>query len=209
MCKKTLSNTTINLIHLNIQGITNKLNDLTVLLNESEAEIACVTESWLTKEEAQIFGLQNWITAASFSRTNFIHGGVTIFCKNQNYVNLSEINELSVEMDCEATSILFPDKKLIVVVIYRSPNGNFVSFLEILEKNLNNLNLIYNVCICGDFNVKFNTSNHQTNSLIELLSCYGFSQTIFGSTRGTNCLDNVFLNFSKENYKFVFQITIV
>ena len=136
MCKKTLSNTTINLIHLNIQGITNKLNDLTVLLNESEAEIACVTESWLTKEEAQIFGLQNWITAASFSRTNFIHGGVTIFCKNQNYVNLSEINELSVEMDCEATSILFPDKKLIVVVIYRSPNGNFVSFLEILEKNV-------------------------------------------------------------------------
>ena len=132
MCKKTLktiSNTTINLIHLNIQGITNKLNDFTVLLNESEAEIACVTESWLTKEEAQIFGLQNWITAASFSRTNFIHGGVTIFCKNKNCgVNLSEINELSVEMDCEATSILFPDKKLIAVVIYRSRNGNFVLF---------------------------------------------------------------------------------
>ena len=37
--------------------------------------------------------------------------------------------------------------------------------------------------------------------MIELLSCYGFSQTIFGSTRGTNCLDNVFLNFLKENYK--------
>ena len=100
-------------------------------------------------------------------------------------------------MDCEATSILFPDKKLIVVVIY----GNFVSFLEIVEKILNNINIVYNVCVCGDFNAKFNTSNHQTNSLIELLSCYGFSQTIFGSTRGTNCLDNVFLNFSKENYK--------
>ena len=63
------------------------------------------------KKEAQKFGLQNWITDALFSRTNFIHGGVTIFCKNQNYVNLSKINELSVEMDCEATSFLFPDKK--------------------------------------------------------------------------------------------------
>ena len=47
----------------------------------------------------------------------------------------------------------------------------------------------------GDFNFKLNYNDLNTNIFLNILTSFGFEQTIFKATRLTNCLDNIFVNF--------------
>ena len=58
-----------------------------------------------------------------------------------------------------------------------------------------------NVIIAGDFNVKFGTMCGEAVRITDLLSSFGFRRTIDGATRGRNCLDNIFINFSCDHYR--------
>ncbi|KAB0804196.1 hypothetical protein PPYR_01166 [Photinus pyralis] len=51
------------------------------------------------------------------------------------------------------------------------------------------------VIIAGDFNIKFNLKDKFATMFCDLLSTFGYSQTIFSATREGNCLDNIFINF--------------
>ena len=66
------------------------------------------------------------------------------------------------EQDIEicAIKLAHSSLNLYVLSLYRSPTGNFDTFIEKLEETLNLLFLNpVNLIICGDFNVNFMTDN--------------------------------------------------
>ena len=54
--------------------------------------------------------------------------------------------------------------------------------------------------IVDDFNVCFGTTDGKAVRVTDLLTSYGFASTIDTATRGHNCLDNIFINFSQNRY---------
>uniref|UniRef100_A0A1Y1M4P4 Reverse transcriptase domain-containing protein n=1 Tax=Photinus pyralis TaxID=7054 RepID=A0A1Y1M4P4_PHOPY len=103
--------------------------------------------------------------------------------------------KISVEIDCEISGVFMKNSNIIILSVYRSPLGNFKVFIDTLTV-FSKLNIYKNIVIlCGDFNVKFHTSDNQAIYLTDWLSSYGLYPTIFKNTRNQNCLDNIFVNF--------------
>ncbi|KAB0790029.1 hypothetical protein PPYR_15674, partial [Photinus pyralis] len=89
---------------------------------------------------------------------------------------------------------------LIIVTVYRSPNGNFDVFRDRLT-NLLSFPDIWNknVVITGDFNFKFNSPDKNCLYICDLLQSFGFTKLVSAPTRKANTLDNVFTNMTDVN----------
>lgn len=190
----------LRIVHLNTQGIRNKSNHLESFIL-SDCDILCVSEHWLDEMESSVFKLEEWNTVSFFCRTNYIRGGVMLLCKKALSENSTTIKNLvCIEKDIEITASYLPAYDVNVVVLYRSPSGDLSVFLNELEKNLNILSTLRKNCIItGDFNVNFGDPK-ESDDLICLFSTFGFKQTIYGPTRGKNCIDNIFINFNFRCY---------
>jgi exonuclease III len=68
---------------------------------------------------------------------------------------------------------------LCVLSVYRSPSGNFDTFVMKLEEILNILfqNKV-NLVICGDFNVNFMTNNTKIDKITSLLWLYNLDHIV-------------------------------
>lgn len=89
---------------------------------------------------------------------------------------------------------------MVVISVYRSTSGNFACFLEVMEQLLERVGVKSRIILCGDFNINFDKAQHNRSCFLELLSTYDLRQTVTAPTRGTNCIDNIFINFSTDNY---------
>jgi len=93
--------------------------------------------------------------------------------------------------------------------IYRSPTGNFDTFVKKLEEILNLLFLNpVNLVICGDFIVNFMTDNTKKYQIISLLKTYNLDYIVNFPTRinaYTETIDNIFLDRSK-NENFIIEL---
>lgn len=190
---------------INIQSVRYKKSEFEAFLYDINADfdIICLTEHWLTKSELKHgLNIGAWNLASNFSRTEATCGGILILagakvvCEPHNV-----INALSVELHCEISSVIIKVSNLVIVNVYRPPSGNFNIFISIVENILLILNLPYkNVLFCGDFNVKFGSGDNRDNTLCDIFKSFGFMRTIFTKTHIKNCLDNIFLNFSTEDF---------
>ena len=92
------------------------------------------------------------------------------------------------------------------MTVYRSPSGDFIYFLNTLEKILNEIyNNSTDIILCGDFNVNYHVNSSFKKSMDSLLTSYGISSVATFSTRiqkeSRTLTDNIFLNTSKfKNY---------
>lgn len=175
------------LLHFNVQCITNKIPMLDAFFEECKPLILCLSETWLTPTNLNVFNLQNYRMISSFCRKTHVHGGTAIFankiilqvCKPINY-----LNNLSVELSFECSAVCL-DKNSCIIVIYKSPAlGVFDIFIEQFTKLLQLVSRKYSdIYICGDFNVdklKDSTENH---ILHDLLRSYGLNSLIHEPTR--------------------------
>ena len=69
------------LLHINIQSIKNKLNELQYWLEEMNCSILCINEHWLKVSNLNLFVPFGYTLAASYCRTTVEHGGVLIYIK--------------------------------------------------------------------------------------------------------------------------------
>lgn len=165
-------------------------------------DILCLTEHWMEEDEIHNYVIGNKLKLASaFSRKNKTHGGAAIFTKYEpnNFRVLYEINNLSVEIDCEMACIHLIDVNIVIVTMYRSPKGDLNVFFEIVEKLLTYINrLNKQAIVLGDFNFNFLIQSRNKEHLINLFNMYGLKQTIFEPTRDKNCLDNVFTSLKTD-----------
>ena len=188
-----------------MQGISSKLNEFECFLIDSnfEFDFICVSEHWLNNDELwDGLPLARWRVATYFARKGHIRGGVLIFAKKEvPCVALEFINSLSCEINCEIVSVLCKLSNVVIVCIYRSPSGDFEEFFNLLTQTLELLKSYRKVVLVGDYNVRFGTTEVRAVRVTDLLLSYGFMMTIHRATRGENCLDNIFINFSHGEFK--------
>jgi hypothetical protein len=99
---------------------------------------------------------------------------------------LNSLNELGEEKSFEL-SVTEPVKYAIIVIcIYRSPDGNIDTFLNKLELILQQLTVkCKTLMLCGEWNINFFQTNLQTRELNNLLLRYNLKDVVNGPTRIT------------------------
>ncbi|VEN37552.1 unnamed protein product, partial [Callosobruchus maculatus] len=119
--------------------------------------------------------------AAYSTRRQHSGGGTVILVKDNLVISRSLINSPNNIEKC-------------IEFFYRSPSGNFDTFLESVVNILMDLNHSVELIIVGDFNIKFNTAHHETTNFCDSMMGFGLKQVIFQPTRLESCLDNVFVS---------------
>ena len=97
-----------------------------------------------------------------------------------------DIDNYCIELDFEACATQLNSKhdKLCVLAIYRSPQGNFNTFLTNLDLILHKcFNLNFNFTICGDINVDYLTESYKKTQLNKILQSFNLSSTVNFPTR--------------------------
>lgn len=171
---------------------------------DNHIEIICLSEHWSHADEIYFLKLQNFDLINSYCRKAHIRGGVAIYVNKSHSFTINEINFdfICDEIHFECTGIVIKEVKLIIVCIYRSPNGNVDVFLEKFDLLLNYFNKpkwrCYDISLGGDVNSDFDVSKSKQSvtNLINLLRQYNFTYLNSKPTRGLSCLDNIFINFA-------------
>ncbi|XP_031350575.1 uncharacterized protein LOC116176232 [Photinus pyralis] len=191
----------LNILHINIQCLRNKLTAIEAFLLDKNLDIVCVSEHWFTDVNVtDALRIGPWSVAAHFTRINSIHGGVLILIKETYKLKKppSFISLAACEIHFEICGLQL-SSNVVIVAIYRSPLGDFNVFCDKLEHVLEELRS-YSAVIVGDFNVNFAEDSIRSHAVSNMFVRHGFIRTIFTPTRGKNCIDNIFINFSINNY---------
>ena len=176
----------------------NKVNELEAVLHNMKPTIVCITEHWLKKEEVSTLSLADYKLESFSARNVYLGGGTAIFV-NKKFVNniniktLDFLNNLNVEKCIEICGIFIENFNLYVLNVYRSPSGCFADFMAAMESVLNSVGVEKHIIVTGDFNVHLETTQMQGIYMTDLFESFGLRQTIFSSTRGDACIDNIFV----------------
>ncbi|KAG5873942.1 hypothetical protein JTB14_032170 [Gonioctena quinquepunctata] len=192
----------LDILHLNVQCLNNKIDDLSVFLAENPFHVLCLSEIWLTSEQIQSTGIGNYTLASFFCRKKFKHGGVAIYVTNNVTPLVINVEKFCTEIAAEFTAIKV--ENTVIVTIYRSTNGDLEHFLNSLENMLEFLRKKHtNIVLIGDFNVNFLVDSKEKQKLENTLTSFNFdallSEPTRVSDRSATCIDNVCVNF--KGYK--------
>ena len=178
-----------------MQSLRNKRNELEAFIVDKDFHIIGVTEHWLTGVEMESMHIQGYTLTNFSTRTRFSGGGTAIYVKDGSGFGVLNIDpHLVVEKCFEGCCIVLRDFNIAVIVVYRSPSGDFDTFLASMGAVLDQISPDKQIILAGDFNVNFlKIGDVSTAKLLDLLHSYNLDQTIFEPTRAENCLDNVFI----------------
>lgn len=83
-----------------------------------------------------------------------------------------------------------------IITLYRSPDGDFNLFLDILHEVFELIRVLNKkLIITGDFNIHFNSDTLRNCKFSDFINSFGFICSVKEPTRNKNCLDNFLLNF--------------
>ena len=68
-------------LHINIQSLRQKLNQLDLLLNDASVHLLCLNEHWLNINEVELYVPVNYKLISYYCRPNSNYGGVSIFMR--------------------------------------------------------------------------------------------------------------------------------
>ena len=196
----------MSIFHINIQCISNKVDQISLFLDKNNYDIICFSEHWLDINALKLIKISNYILASDFCRSENKHGGVSIFVKNNLKFKTLELRNFCCEFDSEFCGVEIMCIKTIIITLYRSGVGDFNIFLYNFENLLETLSSNYSkVIIAGDFNINFRLTSGNLTDLICLISSFGLHVTISEYTRVTmqssTCIDNILTNISDNEYK--------
>jgi exonuclease III len=142
--------------------------------------------------------------ASAFCRKNSDHGVSCIFVKKGVIIKeLNSLNELGEEKSFELSVTELVKYAVIVICIYRSPDGKIDTFLNKSELIVQKLMVkCKTLILCGDWNVNFLQTNSHTRELNNLLLQYNLKHVVNVPTRITKTtatlLDVVITNKKKS-----------
>jgi hypothetical protein len=133
------SNNLFKVFHQNIRGLKSKVDELINSLLPEYPHILCLTEHHLKDFEIDNLFIDHYKLGSKFCRQEFKNGGVGIFVRGDLEFSTIPLDKYCKEKDIEvcAVKINATNKKLIIMAIYRSPIGNFGTFLKNLDNVLN------------------------------------------------------------------------
>jgi len=143
----SISKQSIKIFHQNIRSLRYKMNELLCHLNSDPPHILCLTEHHLHEEELALLHADDYVLGSCYCRKLKHKGGVCIFVHNS--MKFSFLDQV-----CEVCAIHLNSSidKLCILSVYRSPSGNFNTFLTNFDFILKKFfNLSYNFIVCRDF----------------------------------------------------------
>lgn len=151
----------------------------------------------MLEEELEHLKILDYIVGSSFCRRDSKHGGSTIMYSPLWEIRTQDkLTDLSVEEHCEISAIEIRKLNLMVITVYRPPNGSYDTFLDVVNSILNvSLSLKKYVVLNGDFNIHFDRDYNHKQSFLDLINSYDYNEKVFVNTRKNHRLDNVFINF--------------
>jgi exonuclease III len=192
--------------HQNVRGLKGKLSLLSYFLYSELAHIVCITEHHLKDQEMDLAQIEHYKFSAKFCRHQFKNGGTCIFVHESLNYDIIPTDHISKEKDIEICAIKLNlyQTNIVIIVIYRSPSGDYGYFLRKLELFLESLyTLNTELIICGDINVDYLHSHNRKQQLDMLLATYNLANIVNFSTRTVNgsstAIDNFFIDLS-QNY---------
>jgi len=161
------------ILHQNIRGIFHKTDEFLISLEDTSPHVLCITEHHLQMDELNNINLGHYILGSHYCRQSLKQGGVSIFVSSDIQFYTINLNHFNKEKDFEicAFRIDFLHENLIIICIYRSPNGNFKRFINQLEVILDSLYKVStHFILCGDFHINHLEACNRTNQLRSLLA---------------------------------------
>lgn len=207
---------TLKLLQLNVQSLPNKINRLTLLLEEELPDIVSVAEHWCDVDNMRTMAIPGYTLISSFCRPSRKHGGSAIYAKIGLQMGDLGVSNYSVEMECEfcAAKCVIGGVRVGVISAYRPPSGSFQVFLSKISYLLQHSQSIVDcIFLCGDFNIDFlNNGCRLKPLLIDLFNCFNLNITnseptrVFvdrnghmSATKVDYLLTNADLNYCKTN----------
>ena len=145
----------LNCALVNIQSVGNKTCEIRDYINENKLDILVLTETWLNNlDRAKIKEMTpDTHTFLHVPREDRRGGGVGIFISN----SLTKIKKEKVpktdSFELMQASCMHNGKRLIFIVVYRSPSSNEALFCNEFRLYLETLNVVGSeIIVCGDLN---------------------------------------------------------
>ena len=194
--------------HLNIQGITNKIDQLKLLLQSDDNEIHMIgiSETKLTPNYADaLFEIEGYQKPFRKDRNCNGGGGLLVYVKNG--ISCYRRSDLELDtLECVWVEVKPTNSKSFLVGhVYRPPNSN-VQWNDYFEESIEKvLSLELETYILGDVNRDLLNENIQ-KSWLEYTESFGLSQLVSEATRVTNnsrtLIDHIYCN-TRENISFI------
>jgi hypothetical protein len=103
-------------------------------LDLKNVDILCFTEHWLKEEHTGLINIDHSKLVSTFSRISSEHGGSGIYVKEYVQTKVQNcLKELCKEKDFEISIVELFDYNIVLVCIYRAPDGDLHLFLKNLE----------------------------------------------------------------------------
>ena len=140
----------LHFIHLNINSLLPKIEELRFIAKSTNAAVIGICESKL--EDSVLEQEINFDNYKILRCDRNRHGG-GVACYIRNDLSYNILSVFPCEIENIFFEILLPNSKPVIVgTIYRPPSQN--NFLELLNSNMNKINSVDNeIYILGDFNV--------------------------------------------------------
>ena len=204
--KQVRSIKSLSIVHQNIRSLWGKCEELEILLATElkNVEVLCFTEHWLNCNKVKAVNINNYILANAFCRKNSDHGGSCIFVKQGIITKeINFLNDLGEDKSIEMSAVEIVKFGIIVICIYRSPDGQAGIFFNKLEMIMQKLIRKHKTLIlCGDWNIDTLKSSPHAKELNNLLLRYNLKNLVNTPTRITkntaSLLDVVITN--EKNY---------
>jgi hypothetical protein len=178
---------------------------LSIVLQETECNIALINEHWLLKNEIDLYVPKNFTLAASFCRQDDPHGGVSILVNEGLMYNEIDISHIVHTSSFEAACIYVDRFNLVFISLYRTPDSDCTIFLDRLEKLLAFILLkkpSSKILLGADFNIDFLKSDNCTESLVNILKSFNLYHVFKYPTKGDKCIDNISTNINQNEFEY-------
>lgn len=201
-----------DLLLLNIQGLNQyKIDKLMSDYCESDLKFLCITETWSLRDDVTNYNIPNYQLISFYGRTNYQRGGVAVWAKSNLNIECLSLNQYCIDKDIEICGLTwnFNSYKNILLVCYRSPNGNLNSFcqnINLLLEKLFQPNVF--VFLAGDFNIHSMTVN-EVRYFTDILESFGLFPKNSTPTRVTaTCASILDINTESDHHNFLLKLNL-
>jgi len=122
-------------LHQNIRGITNKIDEFLNSLPSNAPQVICLTEHHMKTEEIANVNLEQYTLGTAFCRQTYKQEGVCIYISKNISFKAINLDQYIKEKDLEICALKVCEASIsfMVICIYRSPTGDFNYFLNQIE----------------------------------------------------------------------------
>ena len=203
----------LHFVHLNVRSLWSKIDQIRQLMYDSNISILGLSESWLTSNlDPRLIEIPNYACIRldrNWTDNNVSikkGGGLCCYIKNDMIYSDSEFSNVNISnrnIEMQIISINQPHiKKILLINLYRPPQGNTTVFCDTLHDSIMSLNTTINnefeIFILGDFNINYkNPISPGYKDIKWFEQRIGLQQLIDLTTRYSHmntCIDLIFSN---------------